>query len=50
MLYRILKRMIERGQTEGMEKKLDIFFAADKLTQKEYTELAGLLNAGEAER
>ena len=29
MLYRTLKRMIERGQTEGIETKLDIFYAAD---------------------
>ena len=34
MLYRILKRMIERGQTAGMAKKLDIFYAANKLTEK----------------
>lgn len=45
MLYRTLKRMIERGQIEGMEEKLDIFFAADKLTQAEYAELSGLLEA-----
>lgn len=43
MLYRTLKRMIERGQTEGMEGKLDIFFAADKLTGEEYAELTGML-------
>lgn len=43
MLYRTLKRMIERGQTEGMETKLDIFFAANKLTEEEYTELLGML-------
>lgn len=45
MLYRTLKRMIERGQTEGMAEKLDIFFAADKLTEAEYTELAAMLEA-----
>lgn len=39
MLYRTLKRMVERGQVEGMQDKLDIFFAADKLTIQEYTEL-----------
>lgn len=44
MLYRTLKRMIERGQTVGMAEKLDIFFAADKLTEAEYTELTGMLN------
>lgn len=43
MLYRTLKRMIERGQTSGMEEKLDIFYAADKLTEAEYTELTGML-------
>lgn len=45
MLYRTLKRMIERGQTAGMEQKLDIFYAADKITEAEYTELLGLLEA-----
>jgi len=43
MLYRTLKRMIERGQTHGMADKLDIFYAADKLTQAEYQELTGML-------
>lgn len=43
MLYRTLKRMIERGQTDGLEDKLDIFFAAGKLTEVEYNELLGLL-------
>ena len=47
MLYRTLKRMIERGQTQGMETKLDIFFAANKLTEEEYTELLGMLPAEE---
>lgn len=45
MLYRTLKRLIGRGQTEGMAEKLDIFFAADKLTEGEYAELTGLLTA-----
>ena len=45
MLYRTLKRMIERKNTEGMEAKLDIFFAANKLTEKEYLELTDLLTA-----
>lgn len=43
MLYRTLKRMIERGQTAGMTEKLDIFFAADKITEAEYLELTGML-------
>ncbi|WNX84353.1 hypothetical protein RWV98_17530 [Agathobaculum sp. NTUH-O15-33] len=43
MLYRTLKRMIERGQTAGMAEKLDIFFAADKISEAEYTELTGMM-------
>jgi hypothetical protein len=45
MLYRTLKRLIEKGQTEGLEEKIDIFFAAGKLTQAEYTELIEMLGA-----
>ena len=44
MLYRTLKRMIERGQTEGIETKLDIFYAADKISEREYQELLGMLS------
>lgn len=44
MLYRTLKRMIERGQTDGIEDKIDIFFAAGKLTETEYNDLAKLLH------
>lgn len=43
MLYRTLKRMIERGNVAGMIEKLDIFFAADKLTEAEYQELTAML-------
>lgn len=43
MLYRTLKRMIERGQTDGLEGKLDIFFAAGKITEAEYSELIAML-------
>ncbi len=43
MLYRTLKRMIERQQTEGIEHKLDIFYAAGKITEAEYQELLDML-------
>lgn len=45
MLYRTLKRMIERGNTAGLAEKIDIFFAAGKLSEAEYTELVSLLPA-----
>lgn len=43
MLYRTLKRMIERNQTEGMQEKLDIFYAAGRITSEQYQELVGML-------
>lgn len=45
MLYRTLKRMIERGQTEGLAVKVDVFYAVGKLTDEQYTELTALLSA-----
>ena len=42
-LYLVIKRMIERGQTEGLEAKIDIFYAADKLSGAEYEELIAML-------
>lgn len=48
MLYRICKRMIQRGQTAGLAEKLDIFFAADRLTADQYQELTQLLAQQEA--
>ena len=45
MLYRTCKRMIDRGTIEGMEVKLDVFYAAGKLTDAEYKELTELLDA-----
>ena len=47
MLYRTLKRMIERGNTEGLAEKMDIFFAAGKLTTAEYEELTAMLESKE---
>lgn len=47
MLYRTLKRMIERGQTEGMEEKLDLFLATNKLTVEEYEALMAMLHPEE---
>lgn len=43
MLYRTLKRLIERGQADGLEEKLDVFYALDKLTEPEYHELTAML-------
>lgn len=49
MLYRTCKRMIERGNLEGMSTKLDVFYAASKLTEDEYTKLTAQLEAKQQE-
>ena len=33
MLYRTLKRLIERGQTTGLADKLDVFYATNRITE-----------------
>ena len=43
MLVQILKRMIERGDTEGLLEKLNIFYSVGQLTANEYTELIQML-------
>ena len=43
-LYSTCKRVIERGQTRGLAKKLDIFYAANKLTDEQYAELTEMLD------
>lgn len=47
MLYRTLRRMIERGNTAGMQEKLDIFLAADRITAEEYNELTAMLGGAD---
>lgn len=47
MLFKVLKRAIERGNfgsKEEMADKLAILFANDQLTEDEYVELIKLLN------
>ncbi|HHW90923.1 MAG TPA: hypothetical protein GX745_08495 [Clostridiales bacterium] len=43
MLYNVIKRMIERGQTDGLRTKIDVFFAVGSLTETEYNELLAML-------
>jgi hypothetical protein len=43
MLYRTLKRMIEKGVTDGMQDKLDVLYAADRITESQYLELSAML-------
>ena len=48
MLFKCLKRMIEKGNYESKEvmtEKISILFANDQLTQSQYEELMGMLEA-----
>ena len=48
MLYKCLKRMIEKGNyesKEAMADKISILFANDRLTQAQYEELMAMLEA-----
>lgn len=42
-LYRTIARMIERGDTEGIKKKIDVFYSAGQLTDDDYAELIATL-------
>lgn len=43
MLYQVLTRLIQRGQTGGLQTKLDLFYAVGRITQSEYSALSELL-------
>ena len=48
MLYKCLKRMIEKGNYESKETmaaKIAVLFANDQLTQTQYEELVDMLEA-----
>jgi hypothetical protein len=46
MLHQILERMIARGNTVGLQDKLDIFYAVGRLTETEYQTLTDQLREG----
>ncbi len=43
MTYNLCKKLIEAGRMD--DNKLDVFYAAGRLTDEEYTELMGMLSA-----
>lgn len=48
MLYRILKNMIQRGNTRGLSERIDVLYAVGKLTDEQYQELSKLLTDNNA--
>lgn len=49
MLFRTLRRMIERGQTDGLEEKIEYLHDHSKLTDEEYDTLIKMLRKNETE-
>ena len=47
MTYKVAKMMITNGNYEynDMLKKLDVFLLGNRITEEQYTELVGLMNA-----
>ena len=43
MLYTFIKKLISVGKTDGLSATADVFYAAGKLNDEEYTEIIGLL-------
>lgn len=43
MAYILCKKLIALGKTGGLADKLDVYFAAGRLTAEQYEELSGLL-------
>lgn len=45
ILVKLLLAMIEAGRTEGLAEKIDVFYAAGKITDEEYQMLLEALEA-----
>ncbi len=42
-VFNLCKLLIQKNRTDGLQDKIDVYLAADRLTPEEYQELAGLL-------
>lgn len=43
MTYKLCLRLIKAGKTDGLADKIDVYFAAGRLTEEEYAELMSML-------
>lgn len=42
-VFNLVKLLIQRGRTDGLQDKMDVYLAADRLTTEEYQELLQLM-------
>ncbi len=43
-VFNLCKLLIAKRRTDGLQDKMDVYLAADRLTTEEYNELLALLN------
>ena len=43
-VYNLCVKLINNGKTDGLQEKLDVFLACDRLTSEEYKKLVNMLN------
>ena len=48
-VYNLCKLLIDRGRTDGLLEKMDVYLAADRLTPEEYNTLSKMMTAEAAE-
>ena len=47
--YNLCMKLIKIGKTDGLMEKVDVYYAANRLTEEEYKDLASILNPSESE-
>lgn len=44
-VFNLCKLLIQKGRTNDLQDKMDVYLAADRLTTEEYNELTAMLTA-----
>ena len=44
-VFNLCKLMLQKGKVDGLQDKMDVYLAADRLTIEEYNELAEMMAA-----
>lgn len=42
-VFNLCKKLIEKNKTEGLQEKMDVYLACDRLTSEQYKELSDML-------
>lgn len=48
-VFNLCKLLIQKGRTNRLQEKMDVYLAADRLTTEEYNELTAMLTTGTTE-